>query len=198
MFSVDPNIRQRTDKAPGSQSVSFNWNDETTHLLLNQYKINESMFSSPYLKNKQVWEKIANSFKSYGYSATALQCKNKFKSLKNNYKIIKDNNNKSGSSRRKCRYMAELDEIFEKDPAVQPVSFASSYGFNNSVAITENGNNTTQETSSHKASANKKCRKEQEPEWFKNYRLTVEKRHEENMQIKKLLLEKLQQLIDKL
>ncbi|XP_023225690.1 zinc finger and SCAN domain-containing protein 29-like, partial [Centruroides sculpturatus] len=209
MFSVDPNIRQTTDETPGgSQSVSFSWSDETTRLLLNQYKMNESMFSSPHLKKKQVWEKIANSFKSYGYSVTPLQCENKFKSLKNNYKIIKDNNNKSGSSRRKCRYMAELDEIFEKDPAVQPVSgssrrkcrymaeldeifekdpaiqpislASSSSGFNNSVMVTENENNTTQETPSPKASAKKKCRKEEEPEWFKNYRISVEKRHEEN------------------
>ncbi|XP_067121835.1 uncharacterized protein [Centruroides vittatus] len=199
--NVDPNIRQETEAAPsGSQSVTFIWNDETTHLLLNEYKINESMFSSPYFKKKQVWEKISNSFKSYGYSVTALQCENKFKSLKNNYKIIKDNNNTSGSCRRKCRYMTELDEIFAKDPAVQPVSIASSSsGFSNSVAITENRNiNTMPETPSPKSTANKKCRKEEEPEWFTNYRLSVEKRHEENMKMKTLLLEKLQCLIDKL
>ena len=64
-------------------------------------------------RNRQVYEKIATSLKAAGYERTAVQCREKIKKLRAEYKII-DNNNETGQDRKDFLHFAR------HQPATQP------------------------------------------------------------------------------
>lgn len=51
---------------------------------------------------------------------TATQCKNKIKNLTDDYKRVKDSNNKSGNSRQNSPYYSLMDEILGTRDSTQP------------------------------------------------------------------------------
>ncbi|XP_064398521.1 uncharacterized protein LOC135345100 [Halichondria panicea] len=58
--------------------------------------------------------------KKKGYERDWIQCRVKIKNLKTNYKKVKDGNNKTGESRKTCKFYDELDRILEHRPASAP------------------------------------------------------------------------------
>ena len=72
-------------------------------------------------RNREVYEKLAEQMRAAGYSRTGVQCRDKIKKLKTEYKKIKDNNNKSGRARRSMRIFEAMDRILGHRPATRPL-----------------------------------------------------------------------------
>ena len=63
-------------------------------------------------RKKPIFEKMAQRLKDEtGFERTFQQVREKIKQLKQNYKKVKDNNSKSGHSRKTCKYFEELDSV---------------------------------------------------------------------------------------
>ena len=71
-------------------------------------------------RNIKVFETISNKLKDLGFeSRTAVQCREKVKKLKADYRKMKAHNNRSGRNRKTSRYMDQLDLILGHRPASQ-------------------------------------------------------------------------------
>ena len=71
-------------------------------------------------KNRNVYEKIATEMRAAGYERTAVQCRDKIKKLRAEYKRTKDYNGLTGRGTRKWRYYDQLDAILGNRPASRP------------------------------------------------------------------------------
>ena len=69
------------------------------------------------VRNKLIYEK---EMKKKGYERDWIQCRVKIKNLKTNYKKVKDGNNKTGESRKTCKFYDELDRILGHRSASAP------------------------------------------------------------------------------
>ena len=72
------------------------------------------------VRNKVIYEKIAQEMKKKEYERDWTQCRIKIKNLKTNYKKVKDSNNKTGERRKTCKFYDELDRILGHRPASAP------------------------------------------------------------------------------
>ena len=75
-----------------------------------------------------IFEKMAKTLAEAGFTPTFSQVREKIKQLKQNYKKIKDNKNKSGNSRKTCKYFEELDKILGDRPITRPPSVIENTG----------------------------------------------------------------------
>lgn len=76
------------------------------------------------MKNDKLWHEISQKLKTHSWE----QCKNKFKYLKSKYLQKVDNmgTHSTGASNIRFEYFREMNEIFSKQPNVQPVAIPSS------------------------------------------------------------------------
>ncbi len=72
------------------------------------------------IRNKIVYEQIAKKMREQGYERDIIQCRNKIKNLKKDYRTAKDNNNETGRGRKTCKFFNELDSILGHRPATTP------------------------------------------------------------------------------
>ena len=70
-------------------------------------------------KNKAFMD-ISVTFKEHGYFYNPDQCASRLKTITRAYKSVKDNNSKSGSSRKTYEYEKDLDDLYEKRPNIKP------------------------------------------------------------------------------
>ena len=97
------------------------WTDEETLKLLELWGEDSIQAELEGCKrNKAVYEKIARDMVAAGYDRNAVQCRDKIKKLRAEYRKIKDNNNQSGRSRKTMKYFDKLDEILGHKPATKP------------------------------------------------------------------------------
>jgi hypothetical protein len=92
------------------------------------------------------------------------------------YKIIKERNSKTGNSRQSWQYFSALDNLMHGDPAVQPVSTASSLP---SEAEVVPGRKSPTPSSPKKRKTNR------EPQWVSGYRAELRLMHEERMELER-------------
>ncbi|XP_052809599.1 uncharacterized protein LOC128238063 [Mya arenaria] len=78
------------------------------------------------MKKKTMWDTIGSKFQDMGYGFISEQICGRWKSLMRAYKNTKDSNKKSGSCRKTFEYEDQLDELFAKDPTIQPECTLSS------------------------------------------------------------------------
>ena len=71
-------------------------------------------------RNKHVYDKIAARMVEAGYERTGVQCRDKIKKLKGEYKKIKDNNNETGRKRKVWKFYDCMNDILGSKPATQP------------------------------------------------------------------------------
>lgn len=71
-------------------------------------------------RNREVFDRLAAEMRDEDYVRTGVQCREKIKKLKADYRKIKDNNNESGRQRRSTRVFEALDEILGCRPATHP------------------------------------------------------------------------------
>ena len=78
-------------------------------------------------RKKPIFEKMAQRLKDEtGFERTFQQVREKIKQLKQNYKKVKDNNSKSGHSRKTCKYFEELDSVMGDRPITRPANLLES------------------------------------------------------------------------
>eukprot|EP00794_Sanderia_malayensis_P020791 gene20791-22829_t len=63
-----------------------------------------------------------------GYQRTYIQIREKIKQLKQRYKKVVDNNNRSGSQSKTCPFFKELDDLLCNRPITKPPSVLGSFG----------------------------------------------------------------------
>ena len=121
-----------SDSQAGTSGVNMvaekgaNWNESQTLLLIDCYKEYVSLVRSGKMKKKTLWENICSKFQEMGYGFSSEQICGRWKSLIGAYKNTKDSNMKSGSSRKGFEYENQLDELFAKDPTIEPECTLSS------------------------------------------------------------------------
>ena len=72
-------------------------------------------------RNIKVYEAIATKLRDQGFEGrTAVQCREKIKKLKGDYRKIKTHHNKTGRGRQTRKYMDQLDLILGHRPASEP------------------------------------------------------------------------------
>lgn len=94
--------------------------DETKTLILVWGEDNVQSQLDGAVRNKTIYGKIAKEMKDHGYTRDWVQCRNKIKNLKKEYRIVKDNNDETGRARKTCKFFDELDEILGHRPASTP------------------------------------------------------------------------------
>ncbi|KAI4467891.1 myb/sant-like dna-binding domain [Holotrichia oblita] len=90
--------------------------------LLELYKLYKGKVQSNEIKTmKKLWERVAMDLSNM-YKITIMpgKCENKFRVLERSYKKMKDNNNRTGRSRKDFPYEAEFDDIFGKRVNILP------------------------------------------------------------------------------
>ncbi|XP_054841854.1 uncharacterized protein LOC129340925 [Eublepharis macularius] len=87
-------------------------------------KIQEALRSSH--RNLDNFEKIARQMVSRGHRRTAVECRNKTKSMRLEYKRVIAHNATSGNAPMTCPYFRELDSILRGDASVRPKRIARS------------------------------------------------------------------------
>ena len=71
-------------------------------------------------RNKQIFQTIAKKMQEQGYNSDWQQCRAKIKSLKGDYRAVKDHNGGTGRGRKTCTFFKELNEILGFRPASVP------------------------------------------------------------------------------
>ena len=72
------------------------------------------------MRNKHVYDRIAEGMKEAGYVRTGVQCRDKIKKMKTEYKKIKDNNNETGRDRKVWKFYDCMNDILGNKPATRP------------------------------------------------------------------------------
>ncbi|XP_054845101.1 uncharacterized protein LOC129336117 [Eublepharis macularius] len=90
-------------------------------------KIQEALRSSH--RNLDNFEKISKMMSSRGHRRTALECRNKTKSMRLEYKRVMAHNSTSGNGPITCPFFRELDSILRGDASVKPKRIARSISF---------------------------------------------------------------------
>ncbi|CAG9822177.1 unnamed protein product, partial [Phaedon cochleariae] len=163
------------------------WKTPEVQLLIQLYEKNKLKFEDKKTKNKKIWQSIAGEIRSISnFEVTPEQCENKFRNLKKTYKSIIDNNNKSGRGVKNWPFFKDMDQIFAKDPDVNPISTCSNLeGPSTSDHVDkdthENISTSNQNVQNVPHGVKRKKRSGEEPEWFKKFREDCQKRHEEKM-----------------
>lgn len=97
------------------------WTDEEVQALLTIFaddRIQHDFQSAT--RNEKVYARIVEKLKELDINHTVKQVREKLKKLKQDYKKIKDHNNRSGSERRTSKWYEQLDAILGHRPAYQP------------------------------------------------------------------------------
>ena len=71
-------------------------------------------------RNAQVFSKIASELREVGYERTVLQCCEKIKKLRADYRKIRDSHNKTGAGRKKWKFFEAIDVVIGHKPATCP------------------------------------------------------------------------------
>ena len=80
------------------------------------------------VRNKAIHEKIAMKMAEAGFNRDWKQCRAKIKNLKNDYKKIKDSNNRSGQRRQVMQFFDQLDAVLAVRDATRPPQVLESSG----------------------------------------------------------------------
>ena len=104
-------------------------------------------------RNIKVYGKISDRLCELGFKRTAVQCREKLKKLKSEYRRAKDHNNRSGRGRTICTYFNQLDAILGCRPASAPNSVVDSM-CQNSLTGTSSSEAGSSETASENVDGN--------------------------------------------
>ncbi|KAL7387483.1 hypothetical protein ABVT39_024138 [Epinephelus coioides] len=94
------------------------WTNEEVEVLLAFYgndKIQRGFESSR--RNEKIYQEISAHLDSLGIHHTAKQCREELKKLKQDFKKLKNHNNRSGANRKVNKWYAQLDAILGHRPA---------------------------------------------------------------------------------
>ncbi|KAK9979861.1 hypothetical protein ABG768_013269 [Culter alburnus] len=94
------------------------WTDEEVQALLSVFAEEEIQWElETATRNEKVYLKMSSRLCELGIVHTGKQCREKLKKLKQDYKKIKDHNNRSGSDRRTNKWFDRLDALLGHRPS---------------------------------------------------------------------------------
>lgn len=111
----------------GSKLRSQNWTDAEVRLLISVWR---DHFPISKRQNSTIWERISKQLnqllpeQNLPCIRTAQQCKAKIKNLEDDYKRVKDHNNKSGNDRITFPYFDNLNDVLGCKPRITPKKVA--------------------------------------------------------------------------
>jgi len=111
----------------GSKVRSPNWTDAEVCLLISVWK---DYFPISKRQTSIIWERISKQLnqllaeQNLPCICTAQQCKAKIKNLEDDYKRVKDHNNKSGNERITFPYFDDLNDVLGCKPRITPKKVA--------------------------------------------------------------------------
>ena len=134
-------------QSSSASSAAYQWGRAETLLLLDLYREHLQELQDTKTKKIRVWAKVASAIQRQGYKVTAVQCLNRWNTLRALYRRTVDHNNKTGlctlkrqtniaispvcmctgRNRRACEFYSELHEILGSRPEFGAVNVASSY-----------------------------------------------------------------------
>uniref|UniRef100_A0A8C6LXV0 Myb/SANT-like DNA-binding domain-containing protein n=1 Tax=Nothobranchius furzeri TaxID=105023 RepID=A0A8C6LXV0_NOTFU len=68
------------------------------------------------VRNKNIFQGLAQTMSTHGYERISKQCREKFKKLKAEYRSVKVQNSRSGADRRYWKWFADMDAIYGERP----------------------------------------------------------------------------------
>ena len=71
-------------------------------------------------KNRDIYEKYRKKLHDAGFNRNAVQCRDKIKKLKGEYRKIKDHNNETGNNRKQWRFYDAMNKVLETRPTNMP------------------------------------------------------------------------------
>ena len=97
------------------------WTDQETYKLLELWGDEEvQAMLEGCTRNRHVYDQISRGMSAAGYNRTGLQCQEKVKKMKQDFKKIKDNNNETGRRRKSWKFYDCMNEILGERPATRP------------------------------------------------------------------------------
>ena len=124
--------------ATTSTSRGSSWSDNEVRALISIWgedRIQEELDGA--VRNQAIFSSIAKKMEEKGYDRDWLQCRNKIKNLKKEYRQIKDHNGQTGRGRKTCKFYKELDGILGHRPASVPAVVLDTGTTSNSSSATE-------------------------------------------------------------
>ena len=88
------------------------WSEKEVRALIHVWgdgKIQEELDGAK--KNKPIFQTISKKLQDHGYNRDWQQCRAKIKSLKGEYRAVKNHNGGTGRGHKTCKFFSELDEI---------------------------------------------------------------------------------------
>ncbi|XP_034068951.1 zinc finger protein with KRAB and SCAN domains 2-like isoform X1 [Gymnodraco acuticeps] len=102
--------------ATSKKSTPWSTEEVTTFLnLIGDDKIQRELDGTT--QNVKVFQDVSAQMSERGLSRTFLQCREKLKKMKSEYRQVKDNNNTSGAGRKQWKWFDLLDQIYGHRPA---------------------------------------------------------------------------------
>ena len=103
------------------------WSHKETFDLLDiwgEKKVQEKLSTSH--RNLDIFEQVAAEMGRRGHVRTAVECRNKTKTMRKEYRWVVTHNTRSGSGASTCPYYKELDGILHSDTTIRPKRVAGS------------------------------------------------------------------------
>ncbi|XP_070573584.1 uncharacterized protein [Ptychodera flava] len=97
-------------QVPGTETPT-KWPKGASTTLV-QLRLNKDEEFHKHKVHKQLWNEINNEMKDRGYTFTADQCLNKWKSLKREYKSTVDHNSHTGNNKKTCLFYEEFNRLY--------------------------------------------------------------------------------------
>ncbi|XP_034058961.1 zinc finger and SCAN domain-containing protein 29-like [Gymnodraco acuticeps] len=102
--------------ATSKKSTPWSTEEVTTFLnLIGDDKIQRELDGTT--RNVKVFQDVSAQMSERGLSRNFLQCREKLKKMKSEYRQVKDNNNTSGAGRKQWKWFDLLDQIYGHRPA---------------------------------------------------------------------------------
>jgi hypothetical protein len=93
------------------ESIPKVWPNKERAMLFSLRAEMEADFQS-HKAHSTLWHLISDKLKEQGCIATSVQCDNKFKSLKREYRVAIDHNQKSGNDKKTCPFYEEFNRLY--------------------------------------------------------------------------------------
>lgn len=156
------------------------------------------------MSQKKAWSLIAVKLLKHGYNITGPQCLSKFSGLKRTYKTVQDHNNKFGNGTRTWPYFSYMDDLLGLKPFMSSISTISSTGKRSRSPSECSTSSFDSCLETKQKPINKKLRQSSNLEKLVEYlnderkkaEESVERRHQENVDLRKRFLDSFENMLD--
>ncbi|GAB6022462.1 hypothetical protein CHUAL_006573 [Chamberlinius hualienensis] len=190
-----PNSNSAVLTAATLDEPFFHWDKNSIKMLIELYRENIELFDSPNVKKKKAWKIIAAGLIERGLGVTYQQCESKWKNLQRNYRKVKYDMNTMGTTSSRWPYFKEIDEInrlrtTDKTETVSNNTFLDVTDMSDGGLATSSTQYLNTVKSATNTSTNRKRKLlEEEPAWFRSYRVEVQRRHEQRLALQRQIME---------